>query len=123
MRITDITTTTIGNVCSEDSDNWVMGVHEWHAGYATCSTKKYRHVLANKTKSRYLGKMPIPERIRFAMWTSNDYLPGFTGVGWETAKTLHRGYEKLKDKDAQVSLFSVDFLLIYWHLLPCLYVA
>ena len=25
-------------VCSEDSDNWVMGVKEWHAGYATCAT-------------------------------------------------------------------------------------
>ena len=37
---------------------------------------RYRHVVNNNTKCTYLGKMPTDERIRFSMWTSNDYLPG-----------------------------------------------
>ena len=47
--------------------------------------------------------MSVDERIRFSMLTSNDYLPGLRGVGWETAKKLHSDYERLADADAQVS--------------------
>ena len=88
---------------SEDSDMWAMGVREWHAGYCTCSTKKYRHVIGNKTKVPFLGKMDTRERILFTMWRCNDYLPGLKGVGWKTARTLHENYKKLRDDDEKVS--------------------
>ena len=74
---------------SEDSDFWSMGVKEWHAGYATASVKKYRHVINNRTKETFMEKMKIPERIRFTMWTSNDYLTGFKGVGPYTHSLSH----------------------------------
>ena len=48
---------------SEDGDFWTMGAKEWHAGYATRSRKRYRHVIGNKTKSRFLGQMRIAERL------------------------------------------------------------
>ena len=76
-----------------------MGVKEWHAGYCTLSRKKYRHVI-NKG---YLGKMRTSERIRFAMWTSNDFLPGLQKVGWKTANEFHRAYENLQGQDVKVT--------------------
>ena len=48
---------------SEDSDFWTMGAREWHAGYSTRSRKKYRYVMHNKTKSRFLDDMTTPERL------------------------------------------------------------
>ena len=76
-------------LCSEDSDMWIMGCDEWHSGYSTCSTKKYRHVISGRTRVKSLGKMTTAERIRLAMWTSNDYLPGIlTGVHWFTPLTM-----------------------------------
>ena len=51
----------------------------------------------------YLCKMSTSERIRFAMWTSNDFLPGLKNVGWVTAKQFHREYESLKDEDEKVT--------------------
>lgn len=89
-------------MCSEDSDMWVMGVGEWHAGYSTCSTKRYRHVANNRTKSAFLGKMKTKERILFSMWRCNDYLPGLKGVGWKTAVAHHEAYKKLQDGDEKV---------------------
>ena len=41
-------------------------------------------------------------RIRFTMWTGNDFLPSFEGVGWTTAKKLHQEYENLPDDEAKV---------------------
>ena len=93
----------IEGIISEDSDMWTMGVQNWHAGYATCSTSKYRHVLGNKTNAKFMGDMTIAERIRFSMLTSNDYLPGLRGVGWETVKRLHATYERFVDADSKVS--------------------
>ena len=81
---------------------WVMGVREWHAGYSTCSTKKYRHVVGNRTKDPFLGKMPTAERITFAMWRCNDYLPGLKGVGWKTARAQHEAYKKISGEDEKV---------------------
>ena len=37
---------------------------------------RYRHLTGRNTKCKFLGKMSTEERIRFAMWTGNDYLPG-----------------------------------------------
>ena len=92
-------------LCSEDSDLWIMGCDEWHSGYSTCSTKKYRHVISGRTRVGYLGNMTIAERIRLAMWTSNDYLPGFKGVGWSKARELHEKYEKLPSSSEKVIIF------------------
>ena len=88
---------------------------------------RYRHVVNNRTKCVYLGKMPTEERIRFSMWTSNDYLPGhrfrvrvdlilvltlililililtgFKRVGWEAAKKYHAKYESITGTDDKV---------------------
>ena len=54
----------VQGIISDDGDIWAMGrkVKEWHSGYSTFSTKKYRHVINNKTKSRFLGKMHTAER-------------------------------------------------------------
>ena len=43
-------------------------------------------------------------RIRFAMWVGNDYLPAFRGVGWQTAKNLHKEFETLDDEEAEVRM-------------------
>ena len=131
---------------SEDSDFWTMGAREWHAGYSTRSRKRYRHVIHNETKSRFVGEMPTAERlvevvcathpqtvtclfdlvvccvftrscnpnprIRFAMWTGNDYLPSFQGVGWQKAKELHKKFEALNDAEEEVRMCT--------HTLTCL---
>ena len=52
---------------SDDSDFFLFagelgGIKEWHSGYSTLSTQNYRHVIKNKTKSRFLGKMSTQER-------------------------------------------------------------
>ena len=56
-----------------------MGCDTWHAGYSTCSKKKYRYVVSGigVTKVRGLGKMRAGARIRLALWTSNDFLAGY----------------------------------------------
>ena len=100
----------VQGVISEDSDIWTMGVKDWHSGYSTISKKKYRNVVGNNTKSRFLGDMSTDERIRFTMWTSNDYLPGIRGVGWQGAKRLHSDYEKILDADEKV-IDMYDFIL------------
>ena len=53
----------IQGVISEDSDIWTMGknVKEWHAGYSTCSTAKYRHCMTN-CKSVFLRQMSAKQR-------------------------------------------------------------
>ena len=51
----------------------------------------------------YLILVCVSDRIRFAMWCGNDYLPAFQGVGWTTVKKIHTEYESL-DEDSQVAL-------------------
>ena len=46
----------------------------------------------------------VSDRIRFAMWCGNDYLPAFKGVGWTTVKKIHAEYESLGDEESQVAL-------------------
>ena len=60
------------------------------------------------------------------MWTGNDFLPAFKGVGWTKANKLHSEYERLPDHDSRV--FVLVFLSVYLsacHLvcLPLLLVA
>ena len=67
------------------------------------------------------------------MWLGNDYLPGFKGVGWEKAKSLHFKYENLPDKDAkvccrdnrvwdvQISVICTYSVLSFWITLLCMY--
>lgn len=49
-------------IISDDSDNFTMHVTDWHSGYSTCSNKKYRSVVRNKTKTAFMGKMSKDER-------------------------------------------------------------
>lgn len=51
-------------------------------------------------------------RIRFAMWTGNDYLPSFEGVGWQKAKELHKKFEALNDAEEEVRMCT--------HTITCL---
>ena len=49
-------------------------------------------------------------RIRFMMWTSNDYLPGFEGVGWKTANKLHKEYEDISDESNKVCTGTCSYV-------------
>ena len=70
-------------VYSEDSDFWTMGARNWHAGYSTRSTQKYRSVIGNKTKVPSLGSMSTPERFAEVVCVSIVLLahPMFVCVG------------------------------------------
>ena len=78
-------------------------------------------MINNKTKVRFLGEMQqaerfvlfacvycllnscVSDRVRFAMWCGNDYLPAFQGVGWIKVKALHTEFEGL-DEEHKVAL-------------------